>query len=146
MKDKIVTGEITNIETGETHDIIPFHYFHCNCELNTIVKILHAESFLHPDNSRQITVDCLALDSNGFVFKLGMEFMPVSREDELKILSDIPEGKILAISGLYSVLPEDEGGIAIFDPTCEPLPPQYLLKEVEEVFRVNNMDNKNRLI
>ena len=145
MKDKIVTGTIENMETGETHDIIPFHYFSCHCELNTLVKILHVESFLHPDNSRQITVDCLALDSSGFVFKIGMEFMPDGLDDEQRILSVITEGKIMAASGLYSVLPEDEGGIVLFDPVCESLPPEYALEEVEEVFRVNNRYNRNRL-
>ncbi|HPC08164.1 MAG TPA: hypothetical protein PLF77_04590 [Smithella sp.] len=146
MKDKKITGTIENMETGETHDIVPFHFFPCNCALNTIVKILHVESFLHPDNSRQISVDCLALDSSGFVFKLSMEFNPESQEDEQKIRSDITEGKIMAASGLYSVLTEDEGGIMLFDPACESLPPEYSLEEVEEVFRVNNMTDKNRLI
>ena len=146
MKDKIVTGEITNMETGETHDIIPFHYFPCDCEMKTIVKIIHVESFLHPEgDSRQIIADCLALDSSGFVFKLTMDFIPDTLDYEQKILSDLPEGKILAVSGPYSVLPEEEGGISLYHPTYGPLSQECSLEEVEEVFRVNNRYNKNRL-
>jgi hypothetical protein len=146
MKDKIITGTITDQESGETFDITPFHYFPCHCELSTLVKVTRVNSYHHQDNSRQISADCLALDSNGFVFKLGMEFMAGNQEEEQRILSDVAEGKILAVNGIYSVLPENEGGIAVFDPLCEPLPPQYSLKEVLEVFRVNNRYNKNRLI
>ena len=47
MKDKIVTGEITNLDMGETHDVIPFYLFWGGFEMNTFVKILHVESFLH---------------------------------------------------------------------------------------------------
>lgn len=147
MKDKIVTGEITNMDTGETTDILPFYLFRGNFELKTLVKIMRVQSFFHrEDKSRQISVDCLALDSFGFVFKLALSLTPRNLDEQKKILSDIVAGKILAVQGDYSVLPDNEGGISLLDPTYSVLPPQYSLEEVETVFRVNNIADKNRLI
>jgi hypothetical protein len=146
MKNKIVTGKITNLDTGETHDVIPFYLFWGGFEMNTFIKILHVESFLHPDNSRQISVDCLVLDSGGCMFKLTVNFTPKGLDDELKILSDITAGKILAARGYYTVLSDADGGISLLDPTYSPLPPEYSLEEVEEVFRVNNSSDRNRLM
>ena len=147
MGNKIVTGEITNMDTGETRDILPFYLFRGNFELNTLVKILRVQSFFHrEDKSRQISVDCLALDSFGFVFKLTLAFTPKCLDEQKKILSDIIAGKILAVRGDYSVLPDNEGGISFLDPTYSTLPPQYSLEEVEKVFRINNIADKNRLI
>ena len=147
MENKIVTGEIINMDTGETKDILPFYLFRGNFELNTLVKILRVQSFFHrEDKSRQISVDCLALDSFGFVFKLTLAFAPKCLDEQKKILSDIIAGKILAVRGDYSVLPDNEGGISFLDPTYSTLPPQYSLEEVEKVFRINNIADKNRLI
>ena len=146
MKNKMVTGKITNLDTGETNDIIPLYLFAGNFELNTLVKIIHTESFIHPDNSRQISVDCLALDSCGFVFKLTMDLTPKCLDDEFKIISDITAGKILATCGQYSMLPDKEGGISLHDPTYSPLPAEYSLEEIEEVFRINNLADITRLI
>ncbi|MGA3281049.1 MAG: hypothetical protein ABSD50_08705 [Smithella sp.] len=146
MKDKIVTGQIKDLDTGETHEIAPFYLFRGGFELNTFIKILNVESYLHPDNSKQISVDCLALDGCGFVFKLTIDFTPERLEDELIILSDITVGKILAVHGDYSVLPDEKGGISLHNPTYSPLPTEYSREEIEEVFRVNNLADKNRLI
>jgi hypothetical protein len=146
MKDKIVTGKITNLETGETTDIIPFYLFYGGFELNTFVKILRVQSFLREENSREICIDALALDSGGFVFKLNINFLSKSVEEEKEILSDITEGKILAARGYYSVLSDKDGGISLHDPIFSPLPPEYSLEEIEKVFRINNTADKNRLM
>ena len=146
MKDKTVTGQIEDLDTGETQEIAPFYLFRGGFELNTFIKILHVESYLHPDNSRQISVNCLALDGCGFVFKLTIDFTPERLEDEIIILSNITVGKILAVHGDFSVLPDEKGGISLHNPTYSPLSAEYSLEEVEEVFRVNNWADKNRLI
>jgi|ERR1035437_6334857 hypothetical protein len=147
MKDKTVTGQIEDLDTGETQEIAPFYLFRGGFELSTFIKILNIESYLHQeDNSRQIAVDCLALDGCGLVFKLTIDFAPSCLEDEIIILSDITVGKILAVRGDYSVLPDEKGGISLYNPTYSPLPTEYSLEEVEEVFRVNNLADKNRLI
>ncbi|MGP8153911.1 MAG: hypothetical protein ACLQBQ_07190 [Smithella sp.] len=129
MKDKTVTGQIEDLDTGETKEIAPFYLFRGGFELSTFIKILIVESYLHPDNSRQISVDCLALDGCGLVFKLTIDFTPERLEDEIIILSDITVGKILAVRGDYSVLPDEKGGISLHNPTCSPLPTEYSLEE-----------------
>lgn len=150
MKDKMVTGEITNLETGEIHDIIPFHWFPNGCELNAIVKILYVKSSSssNPDKdiTREVSVDCLALDCQGNVFKLDLYFLPKCLSDEQKIISEITEGKITVASGRYVILPKEESIITLYDPEYYPLPSEYSLEEVAEVFRVNNRYNKNRLV
>jgi len=148
MKDKIVTGTIENMETGEVHDIIPFYLFSNGCELNAIIKILSVCSSFNPDGepARQITVNCLALDCQGNVFKLDLYFLPQCLSDEQKIISEITEGKIMVASGRYTILPKEETIITLYDPEYYPLPSEYSLEEVEEVFRANNGYDKNRLV
>lgn len=150
MKDKLerITCEVENVETGEIHEDPPFYYFPTGFELNTFVKIENIRSYPFTfDNSeaRQICIEALALDGIGFVFKLSIDFMPVSIEEEKAILSEITVGAILEFHGCYSISSNEKGGIALYNPTYGPLPPEYSVSEVEEVFRVNNMDNKNRL-
>jgi len=71
--------------------------------------------------------------------------MLVSIAEEKAILSEITVGTILAVHGSYSILADGKGGILLHNPTYTPLPPEYSVAEIEEVFRVNNMGNKNRL-
>jgi len=141
MSDKIIKGTIMNKATGETLDIEPFHLFPNNCQLNAIVKILNVResSYSNPDNSitREISVDCLALDCHGRVFKLNLYFLPECLDDEQKIISEITEGKILLASGRYTILRQGDDCIMLNDPKYFPLPPEYSLEEVEEVFRFN---------
>jgi len=148
MKDKLelITCQVKNVETNEIHEDPPFYFFPTGLELNTFAKIENVESHLHADeNSGQICIKALALDGTGFVFKLSIDFMPVTTEERKTILSEITVGAILAVHGCYSILSNEKGGITLHNPTYSPLPPEYAVAEIEEVFRVNNMDNKNRL-
>lgn len=141
MQDNILTGTITNKETGETHDIEPSHWFSNGCELNAIVKILRvggSRFYSEGSPSRMTTVDCLALDCQGNVFKLNLLFITECLEEEQKIILEITEGKILVVSGRYCVLPKEEFIIMLCDPKYNPLPAEYSLEEVEEVFRFNS--------
>jgi len=148
VTDKIITGTITNKETGEVHDMVPFYFFTHGGELNTIVKILSVKSTFKEktDPAIQVDVDCLALDSMGNVFKLNLYFLPECLDDEKKIVAEIKEGEIMTATGRYSVSTDGKGGVMLIDPRYSPLPPQYSLEEVEEVIRINNQYNKNRLI
>jgi hypothetical protein len=122
--------------------------FSNSCELNAITKILSVCSSFNPagEPARQITVNCLALDCQGNVFKLDLYFLPQSPADEQKIILEITAGKIMVASGRYTILPKEETTTTLYDPEYYPLPSEYSLEEVEEVFRVNNRYNKNRLI
>ena len=134
---KIVTGSFENVDTGEVTAVN--HYLFCGgFELNTFVRIEKVELYIHPNESFQISSDCLGLDSYGFVFKLGLEF-DFSRDrvdDKNRILSDIAVGSILAVKGEYGIIPTD-GSIIVFEPQYSSLPPDFSLEEVEEVFRRN---------
>ena len=95
VKDDILTGTITNKETGEAHDIDPSYWFPNGCELNAIAKILRvvgSQYYFNGSPSRMIKVDCLALDCQGNVFKLNLCFMPECLEEEQKIGLEITEG------------------------------------------------------
>ncbi len=88
--------------------------------------------------SRMTNVDCLALDCQGNAFKLRLCFITECLEEEQKIILEITEGKILVVSGRYCVLPKEEFIIMLCDPKYNPLPAEYSLEEVEEVFRFNS--------
>ncbi len=137
MKDKIVSGNIKNIESGE---VTAFnHYLFCGgFELNTFVRIEKVESYIHPDKAMHIAIDCIALDSYGFVFKLGLEFhFSQNREDaRIKILSDMTVGAILSIKGQYSMIPKD-GSVTVYEPRYTQLPPDFSIEEAQEVFKNN---------
>jgi hypothetical protein len=141
MKDKILTGTMTDVETGETTNIEPSYWFSNGCELNAIVKILCVvDSRFNPEASPPglTNIDCLALDCQGNVFRLALCFLPECLEEEQKIISDFTEGKILVVSGRYCVLPKEESVITIYDAKYFPLPTEHSLEEVEEVFRFNS--------
>jgi hypothetical protein len=145
MKDKIITGTIENMETGEIHEMTPFYMFFNDCHLNAIVKILCVNSFYDERNdTKEVQFDCLALDCQGNVFVLNLYFLPKSLDEEQKIISDLTEGKILVVTGQFAVT-QKECSITLYDVQYFPLPPEMSLEEVEEVFRFNNTANKNRL-
>jgi hypothetical protein len=134
---KIVTGSIENVDTGEVTAVD--HYLFCGgFELNTFVWIEKVEFYTHPDESFQISIDCLGLDGYGFVFKLGLEFdfSGDQADEKNRILSDITVGSILAVKREYGIIPTD-GSIIVFEPQYSSLPPAFSLSEVEEVFRGN---------
>jgi hypothetical protein len=77
MPDNIIQGTITDQETGESFEVD--HYlFLSGSELTAIVKITQVNSYIHPNQSFQVSVECQALDSFGFVFQLNINFTPGS--------------------------------------------------------------------
>lgn len=148
MNNKLdkVTCQITCMDTGETHEEPPFYFFPTNFEMNTIVKVESVESYLHPDNSRQICIEALALDGIGFVFQLSINFVPQSTEEVQKILAEFIVGNIIAVHGCYSVSSDESNAIMLHDPSYGPVPSKYSIEDIREVFRVNNRGDKNRLM
>lgn len=138
MKDKITSGTITNLETGKTSNIEPFYLYYNPAEISAIVKVLCVESLY--DSTKQVFGDCLALDCQGNVYKLSLNFLPESPDDEQKIISEFTKGKIMVVSGRYCLQPKAEDTIMLFDIQYKPLPSEYSLEEVEEVFRFNNSE------
>ncbi len=143
MNDKIIKGTIKNTETEEVLDVL--HYLFCGgFELNTIVQIQHIESYHHSDNSIQICVDCLAMDSYGGVFGLNLEFVPENNDIKNKILSDITPCAILCVRGEYSMMSLPEGSITLYYPQYSQLPPDLSIDEIKEAFRFNSLKYKNK--
>lgn len=136
MKDKILRGTITNKETGETYDLEPFYMFFNNCQLNVIAKIIWVKSYY--DKTKEVRIKCWALDCQGNVFKLDLYFLPDSLDQEQEIISDLPEDKILVVTGQFSFTRE-EWGITLHDVKYSALPTDISLEEVVEVFRFNSV-------
>jgi len=148
MKEKLdkVSCAITNMDTGETHERPPFYFFPTGFELETFVKIENVESYIHPDNSRQVCIEALGLDGVGFVFRLSMNFDPETIDEEQIILSELPVETIVAVHGCYSVTSDTNDSIMLHNPSYAPVPAQYSVDDIREVFRVNDCSNRNRLV
>jgi len=135
MAEKIIRGVIENVETGESHEVS--HYlFLSDLELTTIVKINKVESYLHPDNSIQVSVDCQALDCIGSVFDLNLEFSPGSIEERDQLLEDMKVDSIFPVKGQYGV--SRSAPICLFEPAYRFPEPDFPLEEVREAFRINS--------
>jgi hypothetical protein len=63
-------------------------------------------------------------------------FLPECIDEEQKIISEITEGKILVVSGQFTVI-QTENNVTLYDVEYSPLPPEISLEEAEEVFRFN---------
>ncbi len=136
MMDKILKGTITDGETGETSDIEPLYLYFNPAEISAIVKVQWMESYY--DRTKEVQGECLALDWQGNVYKLSLYFSPESPDEAKKIISEFAVGKIMAVAGRYCVMPKAECKIKLFQIEYNPLPPEYSIEEVEEVFRFNN--------
>lgn len=128
------TGK-TIIETGETRDMEPSYSFFNNCRINAIALITCVTSNVNPKtDGREVQIKCWALDCLGEVFQMELYFLPDSLEQEKKIFLDLPEGKILVVSGQYTFM-QKECNISLCDVLYWPLPPEIAREEVEEAFR-----------
>jgi len=64
---------VTALESGESWGV-EFKLFPTDMELMAIVKVERVEIYADTDNqkSTQLTVECKALDSHGFVYNLNL--------------------------------------------------------------------------
>ena len=137
MSCNIVQGNIRNMETGEEWG--GEHYMLCTgFEFTTIARITHVESYMHPDDSIQICVDCLGLDSLGGVFDLSLEFGPDSMEQKKKLLKDLQIDAIFIVKGIYGIPKGDSP--TLYDPQYRPVEPEFSETEAREAFRVNGKE------
>jgi len=134
---EIITGTVTNMESGESWGV-EFKLFPTDMELMAIVKVERTEIFADTDNpkSTQLTVECKALDSLGFVYNLNLEFTPETVEEKDMIIADMKTGIIYMVKGRYSICQEDLI-IGIHDPEYLLLPSSFNEEDVREVFKVN---------
>jgi hypothetical protein len=136
-KNKILTGRLTEMESGESWNV-EFRPFLTDVVLMAIVQVASTEMMPNIDdpNVTKIVVNCQALDSIGYVYELGLEFMTDTIEQRDQIVADMKIGAIFVVKGRYSIC---QGAciIDLQDPEYLPLPPSLDEQEVREIFKVN---------
>jgi hypothetical protein len=126
---------IENMDTGEVkYDESCF--FSNDAEMTTIVLVKNVNYYHHDDNSHQVSIKCLALDSQGNVFCLGIEYAPLSVGEKDLILADMLEEKIYFVKGVFCVV-DNEASITLYEPSYKAME-----KEIEaiirQVFKINS--------
>ena len=135
MDDKIITGVITNMDTGEKTEMEHYALFP-HYEMTTIVLVKGVESYeTEQDNGIQINVTCKALDSIGMVCDLEIIFTPETSEDKATILSDMAKDSVYLMNGQYSFVKNEL--ITLHDPEYRSVEPDFKEDEVREAFRIN---------
>jgi len=139
-KKDIIVGKITNTCTDEEF-AVEFQPYFTDLVLMAIIKVEKAdvtEITLNDENndSAPITVDCKALDSMGFIYNLGVIFMPETAMERAKIAADMKNDAIFVIKGRYSINQKNQI-INVIDPKYRPLPPSFSEEEVKKAFQVN---------
>ena len=69
--------------------------FFNNFEIETIMKITELNDHVHPDNSMQVCVDGLGIDCVGGVYRMSLDYTPLTVERRNKLLQDLKVGNIL---------------------------------------------------
>jgi len=136
MPDNIIQGTITDQETGESFEVD--HYLlPTDSELTAIVKITQINSYIHPNQSFQVNLDCLALDSFGFVFQLNINFTPDLIEERDQLLRDLRLDSLWIVKGKYSVGEKPPPFILLHDPAYQAIPPEISEAEIRQTFELN---------
>jgi hypothetical protein len=137
-KDTLITGKITNLESGKKWNI-QFKPFFTDLIMMAIIKVEKTEIQSDTDNleSAQITVKGMALDSLGLVYRLNLVFLPETVAKRNKILTAMKKNTISLVKGRYSICQKDLI-VIINEPKYIPLPKSLNEKEVREAFKVNS--------
>jgi len=144
-KDKLLCGKITNTDTGENR-AAEFQPYFTDLVLMAIIKVEKTKVTENDEKSdfAPITVDCKALDSMGFVYDMGLIFMPETAREKAKIASNMKNDAIFVIEGRYSINQKNHI-INIIDPKYRSLPPSFSEEDVKKAFQVNIPDYRNKL-
>jgi hypothetical protein len=135
MNDKIITGDIDNMDTGEKA-VMEHYALFPRYELTAIVLVKSIESYEpFPDGSIQIDVTCEALDSIGMVYDLKITFTLQTSEEKKAILFEFEENSVHLVCGQYGIL--DKESIVLYDPESRSVEPDFKEDEVRKAFRIN---------
>jgi hypothetical protein len=114
-------------------------------ELEAIVEIMNVDSYVHPDNSLQISIDGKALDSVMSVFDMNMDFSPETIEQRDRLHNDLRVDSIHLIKGEYGAA--DDIGIMMFNPSYQSVESGgFSLQEIEEMFALNDHEEPIRTL
>ena len=137
MTDNIIKGKITNMETGDV--FFGDHYmFFPGFKMTTIVKIMNVDNFVRPDDSMQVSVDCLGLDSVGGVFELCLDYNPDSTEKRDQLLQDLTVDSVYLVKVEYGIY--DDAPLTISGADYRPVEPDFSEEDVREAFRINGKE------
>lgn len=132
MTGSTIKGIITNMDTGESLEVEHF-LFPNNAVLSAIAKVGKVASYVHEDDSMQIDVDCLALDSIGNVFPLSLNYTPEAVMLRDAILEDMQPDCLIYISGEFTA---GCSPICVHDAEYRAVEPK-VAEVARECFRVN---------
>jgi hypothetical protein len=137
MNDKMITGVIENMDTGEKTEFEEY-FFIPNYELTAIVLVKGIKSNgPHEDGTIEIYVKCKALDGLGMVYDLDIYFCLHTFEEKAVILSDFTEDSVHLVWGLYGII-LDEKSIILYPSDYHSVEPDYEEDAVREAFRINS--------
>jgi hypothetical protein len=135
MNDKIITGVIENVETGEKTEMEHYALFP-DYGLTAIVLVKGIECHgTDPDDSKEIEITCKALDSIGMVYALNLTFTPDTSEEKTELLLEFKENSVHLVSGHYGFVNNES--IVLYDPEYRSVEPDFKEDEVREAFRIN---------
>jgi len=135
-----INGHLTNMDSGEVFSG-DFCLFPNDFQLETIMKIMVVNDYVHPDSSMQVSVDGLGLDCVGGVFQVNLEYTPRTVEERDKLLQDLKVRRILSMKGRYGMT---DGEVTIYDAVYRSVEPYDSEEELQEVFRINGKEWEKR--
>ena len=146
MENEIIGKEgsavVTNVQKGTTKTV-DFFLFMPYYKITMIVKVERVVVYTYRGNGgRDIKIQCLALDSGGFVFKVELiQYFKYDEEDR-GLIERIQIGECYFVVGPYSInsrnIPEH---MLLYSPSIEPLPEKYKREYVEKAFEINGRKN-----
>lgn len=135
MNDKIITGTIENMDTGEKTEMAHYAVFR-NYIMSAIVLIRNIRSYgENPDDGMEVYLTCKALDSIGMVYDLDVSFIPESSCEKTTILQNMTINSVHIVSGRYGFLNNEQ--LKMFDPEYCSVEPDYDEDDIREAFRIN---------
>lgn len=129
--EELVTGTITNTETGETK-AVEYYPFIYDAEMMCIVKVLNVAPHVFETNM-EVNIDCLALGTYGHAFELSLVFNPETTDEMNSIVNDFIVGSLYSVKGGFSI---GKDFVMIFEPEYRPVE-QDIYEDAETAFEIN---------
>ncbi|MFZ4440084.1 MAG: hypothetical protein ACOYOS_16780 [Syntrophales bacterium] len=135
MDDKLITGVIRNMDTGEETEMEHYALFP-DYGLTSIVLVQGIECHgTDPDDCKEIAVNCKALDCIGMVYDLNMTFTAETSQEKTALLLDMEVNSVHLVCGRYAFM--DNEPIVLHDPEYRSVEPDFSEVEVRAAFRIN---------
>lgn len=135
MNNKIISGVIKNMDTGEKTEMAHYALFP-NYTFTAIVLVQEVKCYgENPDEAMEVDLNCKALDSVGMVYNLAVTFIPETVEEKATILQDMTKNSVHLFVGRYGFVKNEQ--LMMFDPEYRSVEPDFDEDEVRDAFRIN---------